>query len=76
MDLEAGGTQAHPLDVGTAALIEPKAKAVRCPRCDVPFALDSHEAHAGAHGRLRETKLRCPTCGLSRSLWFRIVAAS
>jgi hypothetical protein len=76
LDLEPGGTPSHPLDVGTAALIEPKARSVPCPRCDVPFSLVSHEAHAHGHNRLRETKLRCRVCGLERSLWFRIVAPS
>jgi hypothetical protein len=76
LDLEPGGTEAHPLDVTTAALIEPKAKSVECPRCNTPFALESHEAHADGHGRLRETKLVCRRCGGRRSLWFRIVAPS
>jgi hypothetical protein len=76
IDLEPGGTEARPLDVTTASLIEPKAKSVDCPRCDAPFSLESHEAHADGHNRLRETKLRCKLCGMQRSLWFRIVAPS
>ena len=76
IDLEPGGTEPHPLDVSTAALIEPKAKSVLCPRCDLPFSLVSHEAHSDGRGRLRETKLRCRQCGFARSLWFRIVAPS
>ncbi|HEY3495214.1 MAG TPA: hypothetical protein VGK73_11030 [Polyangiaceae bacterium] len=76
MDLEPGGSQTRPLDVSTPALVEPKAKALRCPRCDEAFELESHEAHAGGSGRLRETKLRCRVCGMRRSLWFRIVAPS
>lgn len=76
LDLEPGGAAEHPLEVGTAALIEPRARSVRCPRCDVPFDLDAHEAHSGVHGRLREARLCCKSCGLCRSLWFRIVAPS
>jgi len=76
MDLEPGGTEAHPLEVTTAAVIEPKARSVPCPRCDEPFDLKSHEAHADGHGRLREARLRCRLCGEQRSLWFRISAAS
>ncbi len=72
LDLESGGTSARPLEVLTAAVIEPRAKSARCPRCDEPFELSSHEAHAGSEGRLREAKLECRFCGERRSLWFRI----
>jgi hypothetical protein len=76
MDLEPGGSPERPLDVATAALVEPKARSVPCPRCEDPFDVEAHEAHTDTHGRLREAKLRCRTCGLTRSLWFRIVAPS
>lgn len=76
LDLEAGGRAAHPLDVSTPSVIEPKARSVRCPRCDEPFELAGHEAHADEHGRLREAKLECRYCGLGRSLWFRITPPS
>lgn len=76
LDLEAGGTTARPLEVLTPAVIEPKARSVRCPRCDEPFELVGHEAHSDEHGRLREAKLECRYCGLRRSLWFRVSAPS
>lgn len=76
MELEPGGSEARPIDVSTSALVEPKARAFRCPRCDEPFEVASHEAHTGNHGRLREAKLRCKSCGLERSLWFRVIAPS
>ena len=76
MDLEPGGMPERPLDVPTAALVEPKARAVRCPRCEEAFDVASHEAHTDVHGRLREVGLRCRNCGLERTLWFRIVLPS
>lgn len=76
LDLEAGGSARRPVDVTTASLVEPNAKAVRCPRCDEPFELESHEAHSDERGRLREARLRCRVCGDRRSVWFRIVAPS
>ncbi len=76
LDLEPGGRPNHPLEVATAAVIEPKAKSVVCPRCDEPFDIESHEAHTTEQGRLREVKLRCRTCSGTRSLWFRIGAPS
>jgi hypothetical protein len=74
--LEPGGSSEHPLDVPTAAVIEPKARSARCPRCDEPFDLEAHEAHTDAHGRLREVRLACRSCEERRSLWFRINAPS
>jgi len=75
-DLEPGGAETRPIDVSTPALVEPKARAIVCPRCDEPFDVETHEAHTDEHGRLREAKLRCRTCGERRSAWFRIVAPS
>jgi len=63
------------MEVPTAALVEPRARAVRCPRCDEPFGVTAHEAPAGGD-RLREAKLTCRFCKLERSLWFRIRAPS
>jgi uncharacterized protein with PIN domain len=76
IELAPGGTPGRPIDVTTSAVVEPKASAVRCPRCDEPFVVESHEAVTNEHGRLREAKLRCKTCGRERSLWFRVVAPS
>jgi hypothetical protein len=76
IELAPGGTPALPIDVPTPSLVEPKATAVACPRCDAPFAVEQHEARSTEYGRLREAKLRCKVCGTARSLWFRIVAPS
>jgi uncharacterized protein with PIN domain len=76
IDLAPGGTPERPIDVPTSAVVEPKASAVRCPRCDEPFVVEAHEASTTEHGRLREAKLRCKSCGKERSLWFRVVAPS
>jgi hypothetical protein len=76
LDLEPGGSERRPIEVMTPAVIEPRAKSVRCPRCDEPFEVESHEAHAGEVGRLREVKLRCRSCALGRSLWFHVAEPS
>jgi hypothetical protein len=72
LDLDAGGTAAHPVEVGTPAVIAPMATSVHCPACDEPFELESHEAHADGQTRLREARVRCRACGERRSLWFRV----
>jgi hypothetical protein len=76
MDLEPGGSPERPVDVSTAALVEPKARSVPCPRCNEPFTVEAHEAYTDDHGRLREVVLRCRACGTTRNMWFRIVQAS
>ena len=76
IELAAGGSEARPLDVATASLVEPKAEAVPCPRCETTFGVESHEAVTTSHGRLREVTVLCKTCGFRRKLWFRIVAPS
>jgi len=76
LDLEPGGRDSNPILVTTAAVIEPKAHSVRCPRCDEAFAIESHDAEVGEHGRLRRVNLECRHCGTTRPLWFRVVAPS
>jgi len=76
LDLLPGGTRQLPLDVSSASLVEPKARSVRCPRCDEPFTVEAHEAHADDGARLREARLHCRICDERRSMWFRVVGAS
>jgi hypothetical protein len=76
LDLEAGGSKAHPLEVSTSAVIEPKALGVPCPRCGGAFGLVAHEAHLGPQARLREVKVACRHCGERRTFWFRIHSPS
>jgi hypothetical protein len=76
LTLEPGGSPERPLDVPTAAVIEPRARSARCPSCDEPFEVAAHEAHTDEHGRLREVALACRFCGERRSIWFRIDAPS
>jgi hypothetical protein len=72
LDLEPGGTPAHPLEVSTPSVIEPMATSIHCPACDEPFEVESHEAHASGHARLREVRAHCRACDERRSLWFRV----
>jgi len=76
LDLAPGGSEERPLDIATASLVEPKAEAVACPRCETPFSVEAHEAVTTAHGRLREVTAHCKACDFRRRLWFRIVAPS
>jgi predicted Zn finger-like uncharacterized protein len=69
--LVAGGSQARPLDVTSAAVIEIRVRALRCPQCDGAYAIVDHRS---AGQGLRPVDVRCRVCGIARTLWFRIVS--
>jgi len=75
-ELEPGATRARPVEVSSAAVIEPQAESTLCPRCNGHFEVEEHEAHSAPGSRVRELKVRCRFCGDRRSLWFRINAPS
>jgi hypothetical protein len=79
--LEPGGSPARPIDVTTASVIEPQARALPCLRCPAHTAsgslrLDAHEAVLIEGERLRLVRLACARCGAERSIYFRIIAPS
>jgi hypothetical protein len=73
--LEPGGTAARPLIVESASVIEPTARAVRCPRCVGELRVEEHAARIVGGVSLRAVRLRCAQCGVPRELWFRITLA-
>jgi hypothetical protein len=71
--LEPGGSPERPIDVQAVSVVELRAVAVRCPRCDGEHRVDEHAAVTTEGGaRLREMRLACRECGSKRSLWFRL----
>jgi predicted RNA-binding Zn-ribbon protein involved in translation (DUF1610 family) len=73
--LEPGGAAEHPIDVATAAVIEPHARSLPCPRCGEQQArVDEHAAREVEGRRLRVVRTACPRCGAERTVYFRIVA--
>jgi len=72
--LEPGGAPAHPIDVTTAAVIEPHARSIPCPRCgEAPVRIEEHDAREIDGQHLRVVGARCPRCGAKRAIYFRIV---
>ena len=65
-----GGSPAHPIEVASAAVIEPRATSLPCPRCGGPAHVDEHTVEQRRDLRLRVTAMRCGTCGHRRSLYF------
>ncbi len=70
--LDVGGSPLRPREVGSASLVEPESRSVRCPRCGGEQQVDEHLASTVDGTRLREARLRCRQCGSRRSLWFKI----
>ncbi|MGH7438031.1 MAG: hypothetical protein ACRENE_20305 [Polyangiaceae bacterium] len=71
--LEAGGTPSRPVEVQSAAQVEPHALAAACLRCGASNRLAEHAAVADDEGQLlRVARLRCAQCGAGRAIWFRI----
>jgi hypothetical protein len=70
--LEPGGTPDHPIDVTSSSQVEVRARAMRCPRCDVTVQLDEHTAETVAGQRLRVARTRCAQCGARRAVYFRL----
>lgn len=75
-----GGSPNHPIEVASAAVIEPRAASLPCPRCGSPAHVDEHRVEAadggGGERRLRVTEMRCGTCGHRRPLYFMVRRAS
>jgi hypothetical protein len=67
-----GGSPERPIEIESAAIVEPRARSTSCPRCGGEHIVDEHAAVTHGGGRLREARLRCRQCGSTRSLWFRL----
>jgi hypothetical protein len=70
--LEAGGTPAHPIDVVSASLVEPRARSLPCLACGAAVRLIDHDAKTIDGVLLRVTRTECPMCEQSRTSYFAI----
>lgn len=70
--LEPGGAPERPIAVASAPVVDSRARTTLCPRCGGHHHLEEHAAVTIDGVRLREARLKCPTCGSRRSLWFRL----
>jgi hypothetical protein len=65
-----GGSEALPMEVPAASVIEVRATSTPCPQCAGDLHVESHKATSSG---LRRVEVRCQRCGVARSMWFRIV---
>jgi hypothetical protein len=68
--LQPGGARERPLEVRSAAVIEPRVANLACPHCGGTYRLHEHEREAP---RLRRVDTACRRCSAPRSIWFRLV---
>jgi len=66
----AGGSQARPIPVASASVVEVRAGALGCPQCEGSYRVHDHRAPASG---IRAVEVRCRQCGVARTLWFRLV---
>ncbi len=68
--LVPGGSQDHPIEVSSAAVIEVRIGSMPCPQCEGEYRVDDHRFEGAGH---RAVDVACRLCGTKRTLWFRIV---
>ena len=67
-----GGQAERPIDVTSAAVIDPRAREARCLRCGGELELRGDRASSTPRGVLRRIDLVCRFCHAPRTLWFRV----
>jgi hypothetical protein len=70
--LSIGGSEERPMQVTSASVVEVRVSHLACPQCDGEYRIKEHRAPASG---IRSVDVTCQMCGVSRTLWFRIVSA-
>lgn len=73
--LEPGGSPDNPIEVPSASVIEPRATAMPCLRCEGESKVVEHVATTAGESRVRIVRTRCVRCGAGREVCFRIGTA-
>jgi predicted Zn finger-like uncharacterized protein len=69
--LSVGGSEARPIQITSAAVVEVRVRHLTCPQCEGEYRIREHRAPASG---LRSVDVTCQRCGVSRTLWFRLVS--
>lgn len=70
--LEPGGAPDRPLEVESASVIESRAEAFECLRCNGRVRTLDHRAEVVGERRLRVAVVRCASCATERTIYFRL----
>lgn len=70
--LEPGGSPSRPIEVVTAALVEPKARSMPCAVCGEAVRVADHTAETVNGVALRLAHVACPSCDHARVVYFAV----
>jgi hypothetical protein len=70
--LSVGGSEQRPIKVNSASVVEVRIRHLTCPQCEGEYKIKEHRSPASG---IRSVDVTCQICGVSRTLWFRIVSA-
>jgi hypothetical protein len=70
--LQPGGAPERPIAIDSPAVVEVRALSRPCPLCDGSLRLEDHTAEVIDGTRLRVAAVTCTTCGVRRSIYFRL----
>jgi hypothetical protein len=70
--LDVGGSAERPIEVTSSSVIEVRARGTPCPLCGGSFRVEEQTAESIAGRSLRTARVTCTSCGIGRTLWFRI----
>jgi len=69
---QPGASPQHPIEVGSAAAVEPRAEALPCPACGEHCHTERHEVEHHHGRRLRAATMRCAGCGHTHCVYFEL----
>lgn len=69
--LSRGSSRELPIEVQSSSVIEPRLRSMPCPQCEGTLAIVDHQADSAID---RRVDVKCVLCGVSRRVYFRIVA--
>ncbi|MFO0661905.1 MAG: hypothetical protein U0165_19040 [Polyangiaceae bacterium] len=69
-----GGSPDNPCEVGSASLVEVRARSERCASCEGELDIAEHLATTMAGKPIRVVNLKCKACGATRSMYFRVTS--
>lgn len=69
--LSPGGSEARPIEVTSASVVEVRAHATPCVQCGGEYKV---REHTSARSGLRRVEVTCQQCGTRRTLWFRLTS--
>lgn len=70
--LEPGGTPETAIEVAAPSVVEAHAGRTPCSQCGAAVEVEEHAVEEHAGERLRVARLRCRSCGHTRTLYFRL----